>query len=114
VDSEVFNGRFERRLIKEYTPFSVSGITHFPTCSQILCTPSHPAVGSAMENIDGRFSAHFGCAKSFHLIPSCRSGTMMGLVELRFEAILAGKDAAESEQVQPSASLKSKEKKHGS
>jgi hypothetical protein len=33
-------------------------------------------------------SAHFGRATSFHLIPAHWNGTMMGLVELRFEASL--------------------------
>ena len=39
-----------------------------------------------MQNIDGKFFAHFFCATSFHVVHAPRNGTMMGLVELRFEA----------------------------
>jgi hypothetical protein len=33
----------------------------------------------------GKFLAHFGREESFHPLSSRRGGTMMGLVELRFQ-----------------------------
>jgi heme/copper-type cytochrome/quinol oxidase subunit 3 len=68
-----------------------------------------------MQNIDGKFFAHFFCATSFHVVHAPRNGTMMGLVELRFEAVFWSENAAQSEQAHPSASPNTQgEDTHGS